>query len=475
MAGPADVYALCLTLIEAVTGEVPLLGDSPIATMVMRQDTSVEVPADMGPLWEALTAAGRARPGDRPPAGDLIRAFHRAASDLPRPYVLPLANLAADAPAELDYPDTTGPSPAGERRHPSDESDQQIVDLTPQAPTPLHFADDDLAALGMASGEQPAVEQDHQGELEDFDVDQRVLWPWGLAAVVIAAVLTAFVSAWAFGTDTPPVPLPAAIEGPEVAAFVGLDEAAARELVEQEGWTLAVLRDRRSGTVPGEVLAQNPIPGNTWAPGQVVTLLVSEGPPLVAIPDLVGTDRREAAELIRSAGLTIGEVDEVHDEDAGKDLVLAASAPDGSELPEGERVDLQVSLGPERRTTPDLRGLTLEDATTALAALDVGIDVVGDEYSVDIPEGAIISTQPLPLALVEKGAAVEVVVSLGKPFVAVPRTQGQNVDRATARLEEAGLVVIGVEGAPNRPVLYTDPPPGESVRMGTEVLIYTRR
>ncbi|MBT8240351.1 MAG: PASTA domain-containing protein, partial [Acidimicrobiia bacterium] len=52
---------------------------------------------------------------------------------------------------------------------------------------------------------------------------------------------------------------------------------------------------------------------------------------------------------------------------------------------------------------------------------------------------------------------------------------GQTVARATERLEAAGLVVIGVEGAPNRPVLITDPEPGASVRIGTEVLIYTRR
>ncbi len=66
VAGPADLYSLALTLIEGVTGDVPLVASSPIATMVLRQDTNVEVTAEMGPLWEPLSAATRANPSLRP-------------------------------------------------------------------------------------------------------------------------------------------------------------------------------------------------------------------------------------------------------------------------------------------------------------------------------------------------------------------------------------------------------------------------
>jgi serine/threonine-protein kinase len=246
-------------------------------------------------------------------------------------------------------------------------------------------------------------------------------------------------------------------------------------VVEENGWVVAVVRGRQQQTVPGQVLAQNPISGNPWAPGRVVTLLVSDGPPLVAMPPVDKVHRRDAIDSIRAIGLTVSSVEEVFDEEIEQDIVIAASIEAGTEVAEGESVALQVSAGPKPRTTPDLQGVSLEVATDQLAALDVTLAVIGDDFSVDVAEGSIISTQPLPNALIDKGGVVEVIVSKGKPFVVVPRTQGLEVDRATERLEGVGLVVIGVEGAPNRPVLYTDPAPGDSVRMGTEVLIYTRR
>jgi serine/threonine-protein kinase len=475
VAGPADLYSLALTLIEGVTGEVPLVAASPIATMVLRQDTNVDVPAEMGPLWEPLSAATRAHPGLRPSASDLIRAFHRAANDLPRPYVLPLRDL--DAPAELDYPEPTGTGGTEVVVHPSDptsDSGEQILELHPFAETALHFADDDLAAMGMASGQNDAVSGE-VGELTDFDVDRRVRWPWAVAAVVLASLLTAVLASWAFTDEVAPVPTPSGVDGPDLVPLVGLDEGAARVAIEENGWVVAVVRGRQRQTVAGQVLAQNPIPGNPWAPGQVVTLLVSDGPPLVAMPAVDGVHRRDAIDALRRLGLTVSSVEEVFDEEIAADLVIAASIDPGSEVPEGQSVTLEVSAGPKPRTTPDLRGVSLEVATDQLAALDVTLAVVGDDFSVDVVEGSIISTQPLPNALVDKGGVVEVIVSKGKPFVVVPRTQGLEVDRATERLEGVGLVVIGVEGTPNRPVLYTDPAPGDSVRMGTEVLIYTRR
>ncbi|NNE96598.1 MAG: PASTA domain-containing protein [Acidimicrobiales bacterium] len=473
VSGAADIYSLALTLIEAVTGDVPLLADSPIATMVLRQDTNVDVPAAMGPLWEPLTAAAKANPTHRPSASQLIQAFHRAAADLPRPFVLPLANLDADAPAVLDYPEST--STGGTDVVVADDD----VDMTALSRTPLHFADDDLAAMGMASGEQPAAGERHNGEMTDFDVDQKLVWPWAVAAVALACVIVAMISSQVFADESVPVPIPAAIDGPEVMSLMGMNVEEARAALDAEGWVLAVERQRQSGSVPGEVLAQIPIPGNPWAHGQVVTLIVSDGPPLVNVPDVVGTHRRDAIDAIRSARLVVADVVEAFDEEVPADEVLSVSLPSGEALqasaPEGTEVALLVSKGPQRRTTPNLIGASLEDATAQLADLDVSIAVVGEDFSIDIPEGSIIETQPLPNALVEKDGAVEVVVSKGKPFVTVPQTRGQDVARATERLEAVGFVVIGVEGAPNRPVLITDPEPGSSVRMGSEILIYTRR
>src|SRR5215207_4682555 len=57
--GKADVYALALVLVEAVTGQVPLTRDSVIGTMMHRADEAIPVPAAMGPLIPAIELAGR--------------------------------------------------------------------------------------------------------------------------------------------------------------------------------------------------------------------------------------------------------------------------------------------------------------------------------------------------------------------------------------------------------------------------------
>ncbi len=324
-----------------------------------------------------------------------------------------------------------------------------------------------------------SVGPQHNGELSDFDVGHRLVWPWAVAAVVLACALVAVASSWAFSEEVAPVPVPAAIDGPQVTSFIGLDVEAARSELDEQGWVVAIERQRTSGSVVGEVLAQNPISGNPWAMGQVVTLLVSDGPPLVELPEVEGIHRRDAIDQIRGSRLVVADVNEVFDEEVAVDLVISALLVSGepitAPIPEGTEIVLEVSKGPKRRTTPNLIGVTLEDAAAQLLSLDVGLTQVGEDFSLDVPEGAIMASQPLPNALVEKGGVVEVIVSQGKPFVKVPQTRGQDVAGATERLEAVGLLVIGVEGAPNRPVLITDPEPGSSVRMGTEVLIYTRR
>ncbi len=321
--GAADVYSLALTLIEAVTGDVPLIADSPIATMVLRQDTNVEVPAGLGPLWEGLSAATKANPEQRPSASRLIRSFHRAAADLPRPYVLPLANLAEDAPSALDYPEITGTGGTDVRgeigtRPPSyvDDDGEAVVDLTPFA---LHFADDDLAAMGLSSGQVDAVPGDSAGDMADLDSATRTRWPFVMAGFIVLAGITILVSSAIFRPEVAPVPVPAAVDGPELETFVGMAEAEAVALLKENGWVPAVVADRVSGTTPGQVLAQNPVPGNRWAAGQVVTLLVSDGPPLVVVPPVVGIDRREALELVRAVGLVAGRAEEVFDEEIPAD------------------------------------------------------------------------------------------------------------------------------------------------------------
>ena len=71
--GKADVYALALVLVEAVTGEVPLTADTALGTLMGRVGHDLEVPELAGPLGPVLEQAGRADPAERPDAGTFGR------------------------------------------------------------------------------------------------------------------------------------------------------------------------------------------------------------------------------------------------------------------------------------------------------------------------------------------------------------------------------------------------------------------
>ncbi len=89
---------------------------------------------------------------------------------------------------------------------------------------------------------------------------------------------------------------------------------------------------------------------------------------------------------------------------------------------------------------PDLRGASFDQAQAALAAQ--GLTAVRiDEYSVTIPVGAVIGTDPAAGARVEKDSPVSVVVSLGPQPHDLPPMEGRPLPEVTATLQQAGLAV----------------------------------
>ncbi|MCZ7631054.1 MAG: serine/threonine protein kinase [Microthrixaceae bacterium] len=106
----SDVYSLALVLLECITGEVPLLGDSPVATMGRRIAESVEVPSGLGALGDALEVATRRDPDDRCTAAELTAMLESACAELGQPSPLPLRPVVVggDETAELTIDRTGG-------------------------------------------------------------------------------------------------------------------------------------------------------------------------------------------------------------------------------------------------------------------------------------------------------------------------------------------------------------------------------
>ncbi|MBA3739428.1 MAG: Stk1 family PASTA domain-containing Ser/Thr kinase, partial [Actinobacteria bacterium] len=170
----------------------------------------------------------------------------------------------------------------------------------------------------------------------------------------------------------------------EVPRVIGVDEQAARDLLEGAGFRLDVRRDYSDAVPEGRVMAQNPNSGQQVLEGSVVTMTVSLGPPPVSVPSLAGQTASAAEKALRQAGFFVVVVEE-NSPTVEQGAVVRTDPIAGTEAPRGSTVLLVVSLGPRTFAMPDVRSSTREDALEVLGGLGLTVDVtvvpgsVGDE------------------------------------------------------------------------------------------------
>jgi serine/threonine-protein kinase len=143
-----------------------------------------------------------------------------------------------------------------------------------------------------------------------------------------------------------------------------LSRPAAAARVDAAGLS-ATFREEPSETVrEGLVVRSDPGAGDRVLRGRTVTVVVSSGPPLVEVPDVVGDDGAAAEAELRAAGLA-PEVTERPDDEVERGHV-ASQQPSGGSLRRGGTVRLVVSTGPELVEVPDVRGLPVDRARQQL-------------------------------------------------------------------------------------------------------------
>lgn len=429
--GRADCYSLAVVLVEAVTGRVPNVGETAVATIVGRGTRPLEVPAGLGALGAVLARAGQPAPDDRyPDAGAMAAALGAAARELPPPAPLVLPGL----------------SEVGGDAEPTR-----------------------VAGLRVGSGEATATatrvfDQDDPGV-----VAPRRVRPPGSHRLVPTVVAVALVGALAVagalvvsagGTGRVVVP-----------SLVGLEEKDAAAAAASAGLRVEIER-RSSDDVTGLVIGQRPAAGGFVADGGVVRVVVSRGPPPVVVPtDLSGTAAADAQARLEGLGFVV-RVARAYHETVPKDQVVATDPPGGAKAAPDSEVVLVVSDGPAPVPVPDLAGKSFEEASAALGSL--GFQVTRQDVFHDTAEvGRVVGTDPPAGQPAPKGSTVTVNVSKGPELVRVPSNLvGMTVEAASQALQAVGLVPTVENYAPGRRVRATDPVGGTQVRRNSKVTLF---
>ncbi|MFZ9579360.1 MAG: PASTA domain-containing protein [Ilumatobacteraceae bacterium] len=410
----ADVYALALILSEAVSGSVPFLADSVVTTLGARVDKLFPVSADLGGLASVLEKAGRSDPLERSGASDMGRALVQAAPSLPRPAALPIVSTS------IFDGDRTGDIP-----RPS-----------PSASTPS-------ASIPAATGTMEIIDGEPNMIVDEPTADVPLIGRWIVAAVaVLAVVVGGFVLFKFIQKDSHEIPM-----------LTGIDVGEATNLVTEFDWTIVEVEEASEDVPAGAVVRTDPEAGRSLQSGKTITFFVSTGPPPVPLPELNNLDVPAATTALNEAGLVLGAQTPEFSEDIATGLVirwvvsLQPNLVAGQEVVKGTAVDVFVSQGPAPRVIPDLRGMTIENATIALNDIQLIINRADDEFSNDVPVGGVATQLPAAGESLPKGSSVTVAISKGPDVVPMPNLATMtNLDAVKQAITNAGLTVGTVTG-----------------------------
>jgi beta-lactam-binding protein with PASTA domain/tRNA A-37 threonylcarbamoyl transferase component Bud32 len=194
---------------------------------------------------------------------------------------------------------------------------------------------------------------------------------------------------------------------------------------------------------------------------------------LVTVPNVKGQLADRAEEILTGQGLTVER--ELEENEADENVVFDQDPEGDTRIERGGKVVLKISQGAKPVDVPNVVGSSEEDAITALERLGLQAEVT-NEPDETVSLGRVVSQDPTPGTPAPKGTPVQLVVSSGKPKVAVPDVVNKDAVAAGDDIVNAGLKVKTVQEASptitKGNVIRTEPGPGSEVDKGSTVTMY---
>lgn len=456
--GRSDVYSLGLILAESLTGHVPLTGSSTSETYRIRASEDFDPPAEFGPLQAVLAATCRLDRTTRPDAAELVRQLEDIAGLLEKPDALPIVPTlgSGSETIELDrrlITTTEHVSDPGHIDTPGPDPDRRMVEpaTDPEPQFGLVVDPDEVASL-LAAGRPRSLgpvtpfgadtQNDDQiaGPNPDGDRKRR--------------------GRRSSRHEAPPTPMTAEDDNGRG------DTTLAKSRGHRRGWTIAIVALLLAAAAGGF--------SYWWFAIRI---------PTHTVPRVVGSQIDAASASLEKLNFTVDVSSSERKDGTVAGEVLAQDPAAGTELGEGERVRLVVSLGPTLRVFPSVEHMSLDEAKEAITSSDL---VVGEEsvaHDEEIPPGVVISAAVAPGGpqidadgQVPRDTVVDLVVSDGPAPRAVPAgLVGAPAEDARAALEAVQLVATILEEynetVPVGAIISSSAEPGELLERGAKVTL----
>jgi beta-lactam-binding protein with PASTA domain len=242
----------------------------------------------------------------------------------------------------------------------------------------------------------------HEWKLPGFDAPGARRWGLAVVGALLAGYLTAYLLLF-------PAPL---LHGHSVVPRVlGLSLSEASAALKNAGLQLQDGGSQAHPTAPqGTIIWQDPPPAVSAPAGLRVTLVASEGPPKIPVPDVTGLDGSLAQRLIAAAGLGVAPVESVQAAAAPGVTMLTRPAAT-TLLSPGAPVAVVVSRGAPTIPVPGLLGLSPADARTRLELDGLALGMVTRRRASDATPGTVVAQKPAAGTLAAPGTVVDIVVA----------------------------------------------------------------
>ena len=391
----SDIYSVGVLLYELLTGAVPFTGDTPVEIAMKHLFAVPEQPSKKRP-------------------------------DVPRGLDLAVVRALAKDPED--------------RFQSAEEMDAELARIEQGFRVSDETADAATAVLAGAGIDSTAVRKAPVVTTGAYrpppgrfppPVRKRPKWPW-LVAVLALAGIAALV--WFLVRPAVEHHGPTFVHVPFVEGIV---EPLAIKRLDEVGLGHKIVRQPSADVPKGKVIQQSPGAGEQIPKGNKVTLVISEGPPQVTVPNVVGMSQSEAEALLSSKGLQADAHTVPNDQPEG---TVVAQSPNPDELVDVDTVvRINIATGPQPVGVPNEVGRSYSDALAELQSL--GFAVSRQDVQSNEPAETVVNQSPSANSAAPKRSTVTLKVSKGPSTTAVPDVTDLDQDTATATLRSAGFQV----------------------------------
>ncbi|MFA5787106.1 MAG: Stk1 family PASTA domain-containing Ser/Thr kinase [Actinomycetota bacterium] len=194
----------------------------------------------------------------------------------------------------------------------------------------------------------------------------------------------------------------------------------------------------------------------------------------VKVPSLGSMDLTAARKAAEAVGLHAVQAGSVTDERIPKGAVTRQVPLAGDTLHRRGTIKVWLSSGPQLFALPDLAGKSFNDAKAAIVAAHMTVGDTVEEVSETVAKGLVVRTDPIA-GNYARGTPVKLVVSKGKPQVAVADVTGRPFAEAEKILEDLGFKVTRLDAFSDTvakdAVMSSNPPSGRVVDKGSTVTL----